>query len=78
MNEFGEKIVNLLKKEGYTKVIPEHVAVYTDNVSDEARVSYNFMSTSIHLPKSTVSKEETEEAGFKWWPTWVFVSANNN
>lgn len=74
MNEFGKKIVSLLKEHGIDKPIPEHVAIYTDNISNEARVSYNFSSTTINLLKSEVSKQETEEAGFKWWPTWEFIT----
>lgn len=73
MSQFKEKIVSLLKERGISNPLPEHVAVFTDNISGEARISYNFTSTNIRLPKSEVSKQETEEAGFKWWPTWSFI-----
>ena len=72
--EFYNKVITLLKENGYDGICPSSIAILVENDCDYAFVEYNYMTTGIRFPKKEVSKEIVEDAGFKFWSTWNYVN----
>lgn len=72
--EFYNKIMALLKNDGYDNINEASIAILVENDCEDAFVEYNYMTTGIRLLKRDVSKEIVEEAGFKFWSTWNYVN----